>query len=245
MAIKFREDPDLMFLSLCDDEDLEILVKILTGKDDDKRLTEELSSETRFKGCNNNYKQVWDLIAGELQLFGADSVISIFRGGKGVVYREILCDVCDKVDAKYEDNDDIQEMEQQLLLKIMEKSFEKMSDKERETFAEAAGLKVKDFGPQALMIALQAGVRMGGFASYQLAAVVANAVARAVTGSGLSLAANAGLMRGLAVFAGPIGWVISGLLTVPLISGPAYRVTVPACVQVAYMRNKYINKDFL
>jgi len=89
--IKYRNDPDLAFLQFCDNEDLEILVKYLTeDKDGDSRLTEDLTLEEKFQNCHENYKQVWDLIAGELQLFGADTFVTLFRGGKGVLYKKIL-----------------------------------------------------------------------------------------------------------------------------------------------------------
>lgn len=38
--------------------------------------------------------------------------------------------------------------------------------------------------------------------------------------------------------AGPIGWVITGALVSINLAGPAYRVTVPACVLIATLRLK-------
>ncbi|WQY06181.1 cell division protein CrgA [Helicobacter pylori] len=40
------------------------------------------------------------------------------------------------------------------------------------------------------------------------------------------------------MLAGPIGWVITGALVSVNLAGPAYRVTVPACVLVATLRKK-------
>ncbi|WRC46748.1 flagellar biosynthesis protein FlgG [Helicobacter pylori] len=42
----------------------------------------------------------------------------------------------------------------------------------------------------------------------------------------------------LGILAGPIGWVITGALVSINLAGPAYRVTVPACVLVATLRKK-------
>lgn len=42
----------------------------------------------------------------------------------------------------------------------------------------------------------------------------------------------------MGVLAGPIGWVITGALVSINLAGPAYRVTVPACVLVATLRKK-------
>ncbi len=42
----------------------------------------------------------------------------------------------------------------------------------------------------------------------------------------------------MGILAGPIGWVITGALVSINLAGPAYRVTVPACVLVATLRLK-------
>jgi uncharacterized protein YaaW (UPF0174 family) len=117
-----------------------------------------------------------------------------------------------------------------------------MTEEQKREFAEQLNINVANLSSATIMVALQAAIRLGGFASYQITLIVANTVAKALAGRGLSLAANAGLARGLAIFAGPVGWVISGLLTLPMITGTAYRVTIPCAIQVAYMRQKYINE---
>jgi hypothetical protein len=77
---------------------------------------------------------------------------------------------------------------------------------------------------------------LGGFATYQLAVIVANAVARALLGRGLSFAAGAALTRALGVVLGPVGWIASGAWLAIDLAGPAYRKTVPAVIQVAALR---------
>ncbi len=44
--------------------------------------------------------------------------------------------------------------------------------------------------------------------------------------------------RGLSILTGPVGWIITGVWTAIGIAGPAYRVTVPACVLVVTLRKK-------
>ncbi|GAA8725135.1 hypothetical protein HpDR95_05610 [Helicobacter pylori] len=46
------------------------------------------------------------------------------------------------------------------------------------------------------------------------------------------------LKKTLGILAGPIGWVIMGALVSVNLAGPAYRVTVPACVLVATLCKK-------
>lgn len=49
-------------------------------------------------------------------------------------------------------------------------------------------------------------------------------------------------LRGYSTFMGPIGWVLTALWTIVDIAGPAYRVTVPAVIQIAYIRQRVMNK---
>ena len=89
----------------------------------------------------------------------------------------------------------------------------------------------------------QAVFRAGGFKSYQLTLIIVNAVLKALIGRGLSLAGNAALTRTMAILTGPIGWVITGLWTAIDIAGAAYRVTIPAVIQVAALRQKYLYEN--
>ena len=45
-------------------------------------------------------------------------------------------------------------------------------------------------------------------------------------------------MRTASMLVGPIGWVITGLWTAIDVAGTAYRVTIPAVVQVAFLRTQ-------
>ena len=66
--------------------------------------------------------------------------------------------------------------------------------------------------------------------------IVANAIFKALFGRGLPLVVNAALTRAMAIFAGPIGWVVSGIWLLLDIAGPAFRVTMPAVTLVAMLR---------
>lgn len=93
----YRDDPDLAFLSKCTDEELDDLVYLLIyDKDGNARLTEELTMTDVYKKYKPRHSLYWKEIASEIQCFGANSLATIFRGGKGVLYKEILCDVCKK-----------------------------------------------------------------------------------------------------------------------------------------------------
>ena len=57
-------------------------------------------------------------------------------------------------------------------------------------------------------------------------------------GRGLTFAANATLTKAMAVLTGPIGWAVTAGWTIIDIGGAAYRVTIPAVIQIALLRIK-------
>lgn len=124
---------------------------------------------------------------------------------------------------------------------ILSDAIEKMSHEELRELAEATGIENTSAVTTEAMIGVFQGVfRCGGFKSYQLTVIIANAVLKAILGRGLSVAGNAALTRTMAIITGPIGWVITGLWTAIDIACPAYRVTIPAVIQVAVLRQKYL-----
>ncbi|WP_211239022.1 ubiquinol-cytochrome C chaperone family protein [Desulfonatronum lacustre] len=82
-----------------------------------------------------------------------------------------------------------------------------------------------------------------GFKSYQHTLIIVNAIMKALIGRDLSFAGNVALTRTMVIFTGPIGWIITGLWTAIDIAGPAYRVTIPAVIQVAALRQKYLYEN--
>ena len=238
----YRYDPDLEFLSKCTDEDLNDLVYCLThDKDGSKRLTEELTLSDSYKKHYPYHSLYWEEIAAEIQCFGGNTFANIFRGGKGVLYKEVLCDVCDKMKVNYNKNSPVERIENGLISKVLEDSLEKMSPDEIRRLATELGIKnTQNITKQVLLGSFQTIFRAGGFKSYQLTVIVVNAVLKALIGRGLSFAGNAAATRVFAVLSGPIGWVITGLWTAFDIAGAAYRVTIPAVIQVAALRQKIL-----
>ena len=241
----YRYDPDLEFLSKCTDKDLEDLVYCLThDKDGNKRLTEELTLSDAYKTHNPRHSLYWEEIAAEIQCFGGNTFITMLRGGKGVLYKKVLCDVCDKMKVNYNKNSTVERIENALLSKVLEDALERMSPDEIRRLATELGIKnTQNITKQVLLGSFQAIFRAGGFKSYQLTVIVVNAVLKALIGRGLSFAGNAAATRVFAVLSGPIGWVITGLWTAFDIAGPAYRVTIPAVIQVAALRQKILYAD--
>ena len=239
----YRQDPDLEFLADVPSDDLDALVRILTeDKDGEVRLTEELTTHERYKESSPDHHEYWDLIAAEIQCFGANTLATLIRGGKGVLYREVLTDVCDKMKVNYHRGASVETIELHLLMKVLTDSMKEMSPEELEAACDDLGLSPMRYTPEAVTVALQAAIRLGGFAPYRIALIVANAVVTTLIGRGLSLAANAALVRLMSAFAGPVGWTLSAAWLLVDIAGPAYRITVPSVIMVAYLRAESVNR---
>lgn len=245
----YIKDNDLEFLQYCDTEDLQILVDYLTkDKDGENRFTEELTYTDNYKKYYpSNLPKMWQDIAGELQTFGGNTVANMFRGG-GVAYREILIDVAKKQKVNFNKNASVETIEKNILDSVLEQSIHKMNEDELKVFLRELGIEnIKAVGSKGFLanLAIQSikhTMVRGGFGTYKLALIVANQVARAVLGRGLTVATNYALttwLKKVMVFSGPIGWVVSGIWTLLDIAAPAYRVTIPAVIQIAYMRIKY------
>lgn len=241
----YRTDKDIEFLGEIKSANLADLVYVLThDTDGETRWSEEITQSGYYKQYGTDYHEYWPLIAAEIQAFGANTFATMFRGGKGVLYREVATDVCDKLKVNYNKSSSIEMIENNLLMKILSDALEKMSQEELNDLAESVGMKQRGrITPEALLGTFQAIFRAGGFKSYKLTLIVVNGVMKALLGRGLSFAGNAALTRTMSILTGPIGWAITGIWTAVDIAGPAYRVTIPAVIQVAVLRQKHLYED--
>ncbi len=243
---KYREDKDLEILKDADNEMLGILVDYLThDRDGGKWFTERLSKNEEFLAAKGDYQQVWQLIAAELQLFGGDTIANMIRG-EGVLYREVLTDVCKKAHVKIDlgDNVEIDIIEKALIARIFENSWAAMTPDEKREVKEDLKIDLDENDSVSLTTILE-GISKGYF-SYQVSMLIASSFANAVLGTNIALLAGfagaVGASRLIGALAGPIGIAVTSIFTIPMISGPAYRVTLPAVVQVAAIRQQLKQK---
>lgn len=238
----YRFDPDLEFLGKISSDDLDGLVTTLThDQDGGVRLTEQLTTSVEYKRHFPDHSKYWELVAAEVQGFGANTFATLIRGGKGVLYKEVLTDVCDKVKVNYKSESKVELIEQNLMMKIIEDAVEKMTPEEVREMAQEAGVaNYQALSKDAAMAAFIAIFRAGGFKSFQILAIVVNAVLKALIGRGLGFVAQGTMMRTASILTGPVGWAITGLWTAFDVASPAYRVTIPAVIQIIVLRQKQI-----
>jgi len=151
---------------------LDILVTYLTkGSNGETRFAEELTGKDVFQKHHPNHKKYWMEIAAEIQTFGGNTFPNMWRGDKGVLYREVLTDVCKKMKVNFNASSRIDLIEMNLLTKVLTDSLEKMTPEQLKEVVDATNLKTTNFTPEAVMAALQMAIRMSGFAPFKLAVI--------------------------------------------------------------------------
>ncbi|MNR71778.1 hypothetical protein D3C71_24560 [compost metagenome] len=257
---KFLENPNSLtyLLAQADSEDLDILVDYITDKGEG-RIALDAAVCKRLVACKEKGEYTIDdreLISKEIRLFGGNTMANLYRdlrknvpfGGvldtvlpesqSSLDYDEIVRDVADHLKVKVSKGDEVLVMEDAVLRKLFEQAFDKMSPEEKkQVLADLNIANLSMLKPMGTAALIAAG-KLGGFHTYQLALIVANAVARAILGRGLPFVVNPLIVRAVSIALGPIAWVLTGLWTIADMASPAYRVTVPCVVQLAYMRQK-------
>ncbi len=175
----YRYDSDLEFLKRLSSSDLKDLFDVLVyAEDGQKRVSEYLTYSEEYKKHGDNYTQYTERIAEELQCYGGNTFANFFRG-EGVLYKEILCDVCDHLKVNYNESSNTSLIEENMLSSILQKSLEKMSDEEIRELCDELGVKnTNKLGKQALSTAALTLFKMGSSHSYPLAIAVADAMAK-------------------------------------------------------------------
>lgn len=162
------------------------------------------------------------LLVRELQHFGGNTFVNLFRRN-GVSYSEIVDDVASHLKMKVQAAASVEEKEALIIDCVFTSSWKKMSDDERRQILRGMGISAS--------VSLDIPV-------WQKAALVANGLAQTTAGKVLPLIAGLGIGRVLGVLTGPVGLAITGLYTAYDISNPAFRVTLPCVVQIAWIRLK-------
>ena len=250
----YRKDEDLEFLRELNNRALDNLVSILTRDENGKiRTTESLTGKDLYRQHHPNHDKYLDLILEELQTFGGNTFVNQIRRS-GVLYKEILCDVADNLKVKYDKSANVENIEKAILLNFFNRSLENLSESELKEVAKEFSIDTSTFTKESIsnaiaktknlaflsQIAMLAVKSIADKVAINMTALAANSV---IAGSASAMATKATAFlgsRAVGVLAGPIGWAISGAWVVNDIAGPAYRVTVPAVIYIAFLRSQYL-----
>lgn len=211
-------------------EDIRPLLKYLDFKPESRDLTSHRAAQE---------------IADHLRHMGSNDIARLFRGGNGVAYEEVVCDVGEKLKAKgVSRSNTISRNEELIIEKVFADTLDSMSEEEKRVLFRSMNLDVKDvpFASSAAVLMPILLRQFGGFATYRFAVIIANLVSRALLGGGLSIATNAVITRTVGTLLGPIGWIATGAWLAIDLAGPAFRKTVPAVLYVAALRLTLANR---
>jgi uncharacterized protein YaaW (UPF0174 family) len=172
---------------------------------------------------------------------GGYTVANIFRGGKGVPYREVVRDVAEHVGAQVTPVDTICEIESKIAMKTFRTMLNSLSEQQPaelaenlELFAQSHG---KSFATQGGVLVALTAAQLSGFGIYVAASTVVGA-ATGLLGFTLPFVFYATLSKVLAVVIGPIGWVGLGLSAIYRVGSPNMKKLVPAVLFIAAKRNE-------
>lgn len=229
MNVNYLNDSDLDFLQHCSEEQLANFARLLTHNEKGKtRLSSVLMRNELFKsmeGHPEQHRRNWQLIAGELQHFGGDSIANKLRG-HGKLHRAILLDVSKRLKLKADKEMSTFEIEQQLLEQFLRNTWKKMDEEHKQEFLHAVDARVNEL-EELLPLLMKDKLLAKGVShllSSQLTRILRTHAAMSVLGHGLLRGAGLG---------GPVGAALNG---VKAVSGSAYRVTIPAVLQIACLR---------
>ena len=237
-------DKDLRFLSSCENEDLRVLCDILThDRLGNIRITEQLTSTDEY---NRSYPEdmlfLVPQISNELLKYGSNT-LATFWHNEPDSYETVLRRVCKQMDVRTMEQDSVAKMEHNLLTTLCQDTLNKMSERELRLLANENGIPDKTLTRQALTAALLMAVRTSRAVLTRIAARVIQYIVEIITVRGVATAGIETATRAVGGVLGPIGWIALGAWTVYDISSPAYRVCVPAVLQVAYMRLNRFEKE--
>lgn len=229
MNVNYLNDSDLDFLQHCSEEQLANFARLLTHNEKGKtRLSSVLMRNELFKsmeGHPEQHRRNWQLIAGELQHFGGDSIANKLRG-HDKLYRAILLDVSKRLKLKADKEMSTFEIEQQLLEQFLRNTWKNMDEEHKQEFLHAIDARVNEL-EELLPLLMKDKLLAKGVShllSSQLTRILRTHAAMSVLGHGLLRGAGLG---------GPVGAALNG---VKAVSGSAYRVTIPAVLQIACLR---------
>lgn len=228
MNVNYLNDSDLDFLQHCSEEQLANFARLLTHNEKGKtRLSSVLMRNELFKsmeGHPEQHRRNWQLIAGELQHFGGDSIANKLRG-HGKLYRAILLDVSKRLKLKADKEMSTFEIEQQLLEQFLRNTGRIWTRNISRSFC-TRSMPVNEL-EELLPLLMKDKLLAKGVShllSSQLTRILRTHAAMSVLGHGLLRGAGLG---------GPVGAALNG---VKAVSGSAYRVTIPAVLQIACLR---------
>ena len=234
-------DKDLLkVLSVATNDELDTLVKYITEKG---FVSSQLDKTEKYEKYHPDHRMYYKEIAAEIQKFGGSSIANLFRGGKGVPYKEIVCDVADRLEIKYEKSDSIDKIETLIILATLEKIWNGIDEESKKRMMEKISDRFKDkplpanFPSDIIEEIIEQKDKEGLCVGLSVGFLASNYMSNQLIGENLASSKSSTVKKILVV---GVPLLINPLLGIGsltgVLAGPAYRVTVPTVIHVAYIR---------
>ncbi|MDP5130176.1 MAG: hypothetical protein NWQ54_04800 [Paraglaciecola sp.] len=185
-----------------------------------------------------------DLLANEIRAFGSNTIANSLRRSMPVSYHEVLCNVAKKLGVKKIDkNSPAIDVEIEVLIALLRKAFDKKTVEEIRSLLKQGNCELDPktrklidnaTDKEALLQMLKTSI-----STYGLAKLIATALPSSVLAAGKVFALKAMVFRTPGLI-NPLGLALSAAWATYDISGPAYRVTIPAIAHIAFIRQTQI-----
>ena len=218
----------LPVLHRASDGELAPLVEYITNA-----FSNSLEGKKRYKAHYPMHSCYIDLIADELCKFGGNTAANWFRG-HGPEWKSVVMDVANKLDAKYMKDWDVERIELAVLVAIASKAWSDMDKMQRKALLDRIDISqggAKIFPEETVMKQLQSSC----ITSLVLASLITDIISSLLFRRTVAMGASSVVSRGVASI---WGCGIVGLWGAFDLAGPAFRVTIPAVVQVALIRQR-------
>ncbi|ASV53922.1 hypothetical protein LJPFL01_0559 [Lelliottia jeotgali] len=245
-----RELPLEKLLSCASIADLNALADIITDEGRGRvSLTESAKKMLmQYKRQNNRQKMALAL-ASEICMFGGNTVANAFRKRTNIPYDVVAKDVAKKLGAKVSKKMTLLEIERAIIENILSKSLKEGQQEELIRLFSSNQLNVSREQIEHLLkqdkTSELVSLLISSCGPYAISRMVNSAMVPAI-----KLAAKAGLPALGKVIAGrapamlnPIAAVVSAAWLTYDLTGPAYRVTIPAVIRIACIRLENIQQQ--
>ena len=176
----------------------------------------------------------------EISTAGGHTVANIFRGGKGVSYREIVWDVADHVKAELTNFDTLPDAEGKIAKQALKVMLEELTPEQRDELAENLERIAKDHGEsyrgEGGVLAALTAAQLSGFGIYLAASTCLGAIT-GFLGFTLPFVFYTSMSKVISVVIGPIGWTLLGISAAYKVGSPNMKKLLPAVLFISAERN--------
>lgn len=254
---------DYMELKQRDGDLVGILQKLNT---DEKEEIAKALKYNDFRELKNNYNGESEDLAleKEIRYIGSDLIKHGIFSSDWAMYKEIVRKAANFQKVKYTENTGIEDLERKLIVAVVDKVWQKMSEEQKQEYEKAVcefeeqmraensdklkklldKFKVKSLKsiPPAVLLSMGLAFKIGGFVSYQILVIVMGMIARTF---GIRFVMQS--VTRAAFFAVPILNVILSVWLAwdvfNLIFGPAMRKVIPVVFMIGVARLRQKGED--